>query len=236
MASGLVSANSRLNATVFSPADGTNSVAFTTVRALYLVSATVSPGGIAKIASTRPCASASGMLGGGIGTSWISSLRMLDFIGSASSIISGTVPGPRNASFFPCRSLMVLIGEFGITMIRSSGRRGVTKVTRDGAMIGSPREMPMMLGATPMPPTARLPAASACKTGANELKRETSTVSPSSLKSRSRREAFYERGDRLCSEDNLLGTRAAADSPRRFAEIDTVRKAVAVFRTSRRIG
>ena len=112
---------------------------------------------------------------------------------------------------------MVLIGEFGITMIRSSGRRGVTKVTRDGAMIGSPREMPMMLGATPMPPTARLPAASACKTGANELKRETSTVSPSSLKkSVAPRYELDERGDRLCSEDNLLRNPRRGGQPKAF--------------------
>ena len=96
--------------------------------------------------------------------------------------MSGTVPGPRNASFFPFRSSSDLIGEFGITMIRSSGWRGVTKVARNGKISGSPREMPIMLGATPAPPTATLPATIAWKRGANELNRVNSTVSPSSLK------------------------------------------------------
>ena len=44
--------------------------------------------------------------------------------------MSGTVPGPRNASFFPLRSSKTLIGECGITMIRSNGWLGVLKALR----------------------------------------------------------------------------------------------------------
>jgi hypothetical protein len=69
-----------------------------------------------------------------------------------------------------------------MTMIRSNGWLGVLKPPRKGAMKGSPRVSPMMLGATPISPATTLPAVMACRIGAKLLKRVTSIVSPSSLK------------------------------------------------------
>jgi len=65
------------------------------------------------------------MFGAGIGTRSMSSFRIFVLLGRAPKNMSGTVPGPRNASFFALRSSRVLIGEFCITMIRSTGWVGV---------------------------------------------------------------------------------------------------------------
>src|SRR5260370_14848437 len=95
------------------------------VGAWHLWAGPVYGGGIATVAATNPCASASGMVGAGIGTSGMPSLPIFVFLGREPRNMSGTVPGPRNASFFPFRSSRTLIGEFGITMIRSNECLGV---------------------------------------------------------------------------------------------------------------
>src|SRR6516165_2421995 len=177
------------------------------------------------------------MFGAGIGTRSMSSLRIFVLLGRALRNMSGTVPGPRNASFFPFRSSRVLIGESCITMIRSTGWLGVLKALRKGAIDGMPRVSAMMLGATPISPTTRLPAVIACRIGAKLLKRVNSTVSPSSLKKSTSPKYDWTAGLMGIVPSTIFsGTCAEANNPKLLADTDTVRSAVAVFSMWRRVG